>query len=208
MSLVYKVLDPNEVYTFSKYFDLPYTPEEILSDLGYSLERQELELPIGSADLPFLGDLEHTVRRNTRIVAPLSETARREIFVSPILLAICDHLNLRLNIEFSLRVNDWLKGTLDYYIMNPAPLLVIEAKQADLTKGFTQLAAELIALQLKHDRGAPLYGVVTTGDIWKFGVLNPETTTIVEDLTLYQVPRDLHRLVSSLVGILAPPTAP
>jgi hypothetical protein len=206
MSVTFKVLDPKESYTFSKYFDLPYTPEEILSDLGYSLERLELELPHWGGDIPFLSDLEHTLRRNTRIVAPLSETARRETFVSPLLLALCDHLNLRLNIEFSLRANDWLKGTLDYYIMNSGtPLLVIEAKQADLTKGFTQLATELIALHFKHTLGVPLYGAVTTGDLWKFGRLNPDTKIIVEDTTLYQAPRDLAALVSVLLGILTQP---
>jgi hypothetical protein len=202
MSLAYKVLDPNESYTFSKFFDLPYTPEEILSDLGYGLERSELELPTFTGDLPFLGDLDRIVRRNTRIAAPLSEIARRETYVSPILLALCDHLNLRLNIEFSLRASDWLKGTLDYYIASTTPLLVIEAKQADLSKGFTQLATELIALDVKHRLAAPLYGAVTTGDLWKFGRLNPTHKTIVEDSTLYQVPRDLNALVSALLGIL------
>jgi hypothetical protein len=29
-----KVLNPNESYTFSRYFDLPYSPEDILADLG------------------------------------------------------------------------------------------------------------------------------------------------------------------------------
>lgn len=202
MLVTYKVLDPNESYTFSKYFDLPYTPEEILSDLGYSLERRELTLPTWAGETPFLSDLDHTVRRNTRIAAPLSETARRETFISPILLAICDHLNLRLNIEFSLRASDWLKGTLDYYIQGDASLLVVEAKQADLTKGFTQLATELIAIDLKNLTPDHRYGAVTTGDLWKFGTLNPETKTITEDLTLYQVPRDLAAVVSALLGIL------
>ncbi len=32
-----KVLDPNEPYTFSKYFDLPYSPEDILADLGCAI---------------------------------------------------------------------------------------------------------------------------------------------------------------------------
>ena len=39
-----------------------------------------------------------------------------------------------------------LKGSLDYYLYSVGKLLVIEAKNADLAKGFTQLAVELIAL--------------------------------------------------------------
>ncbi len=202
----YKVLDPSESYTFSKYFELPYTPDEILSDLGYSLEHREWQLPSQPEAPPFLSDLEQTIRRNIRLVAPLSETARRETLIAPILLAVCDYLGLRLNIEFTLRASDWLKGSLDYYVMNPFPLLVVEAKQADLTKGFTQLSSELIALQMKYPSPAastaPLYGAVTTGDLWKFGILIPESALIVEDLNLYQVPRDLQRLAIALVGIL------
>jgi hypothetical protein len=43
-------------------------------------------------------------------------------------------------------VNEFLRGNLDYYLQGAHNIVVIEAKQADLTKGFTQLAVELIAL--------------------------------------------------------------
>ncbi|MEH1892894.1 MAG: hypothetical protein V7K92_26765 [Nostoc sp.] len=59
---------------------------------------------------------------------------------------VCGLTNHKLNIEYSIAVNDYLKGTLDYYIAAPQKLLVIEAKQSDLVRGFTQLAVELIAL--------------------------------------------------------------
>ncbi len=36
-----RVLDPKESYTFSKYFDLPYAPQDILADLGCTLERTD-----------------------------------------------------------------------------------------------------------------------------------------------------------------------
>jgi hypothetical protein len=49
-------------------------------------------------------------------------------------------------------------------------MLVIEANQSDLTRGFTQLAAELAALELRSTtQGEILYGAVTTGDLWRFG---------------------------------------
>jgi predicted transposase YdaD len=43
-------------------------------------------------------------------------------------------------------VSDHLKGTLDYLLQSRHDLLVMVAKKDDLTKGFTQLAVELIAL--------------------------------------------------------------
>ena len=56
-----KVLDPNESYTFSKYFDLPYSPEDILADLGCTLERTDREdLPYTRCELDWLPELAHS----------------------------------------------------------------------------------------------------------------------------------------------------
>lgn len=47
-----KVLDPNESYTSSKHFDLPYSPEAILADLGCTIERTDREnLPYTQCEL-------------------------------------------------------------------------------------------------------------------------------------------------------------
>jgi hypothetical protein len=71
-------------------------------------------------------------------------------------------------------------GNLDYLLkLNSAnQLLVIEAKYENLTRGFTQLVAKLVALD--QWEGATtvsqqpiLIGVVTTGTtIWQFGRLD------------------------------------
>ncbi|MEM9162668.1 MAG: hypothetical protein AAGC54_06310 [Cyanobacteria bacterium P01_F01_bin.4] len=47
-----------------------------------------------------------------------------------------------------------------------------------------------------------LYGAVTTGDIWKFGLLYREEKRIVQDINLYRVPADLEELLGILVNIL------
>lgn len=100
-------------------------------------------------------------------------------------------------------VNRLLRGTLDYYIAAQRTLLVIEAKQADLTRGFTQLAVGLIALAHWAQAETPtLYGAVTTGEIWRFGVLNRASHTISQDLSLYRAPDALDALMSILLGIL------
>jgi hypothetical protein len=81
--------------------------------------------------------------------------------------------------------------------------LVVEAKQADLTRGFTQLTVELIALDEWIDNDEPvLYGAVTTGDIWQFRSFAREIRTISQDLILYRVPTDLEQLFNILVGVL------
>jgi hypothetical protein len=100
-------------------------------------------------------------------------------------------------------VSEQLKGTLDYYLHTQTNLLIIEAKNADLARGFTQLAVELIALEQWTDGQQPrLYGAVSTGDIWQFGVLHRELQTIEQDLNLYRVPADLEDLFRILVALL------
>ena len=74
---------------------------------------------------------------------------------------------------------------------------------ADIDKGFTQLAVELIALEKYEEDGANvLFGAVTTGDLWKFGKLERAEKKITKDINSYRVPADLLELFSILIGIL------
>lgn len=109
-----------------------------------------------------------------------------------------------MNIEYSIAVNEYLKGTLDYYIAAHQNLLVIEAKQSDLVRGFTQLAIELIALdQWTKSTSQFLYGAVTTGEDWRFGIYDRANRQVMQDQKRYQAPEDLLTLVKILVGIIA-----
>ena len=86
-------------------------------------------------------------------------------------------------------------------------LLVIEAKQEDLTNGFTQLAAELIALDGWEDSTdievqPDLVGAVTTGVLWQFGVLHRETKLFEQSLNSYRVTEDLEQLMRILIAAL------
>jgi len=40
-----RVLHPNESYAFSQWFNLPYTPQDILADLEWTLERSDEPSP-------------------------------------------------------------------------------------------------------------------------------------------------------------------
>ncbi|MGF1492316.1 MAG: hypothetical protein ACFBSC_07670 [Microcoleaceae cyanobacterium] len=46
--------------------------------------------------------------------------------------------------------------------------MVIAAQRDDLTRGFTQLAVEAIALSMLEDAPDILYGAVTIGTVWTF----------------------------------------
>jgi hypothetical protein len=199
-----RVLDPSQSYTFSKYFDLPYAPQDILEDLGCTLERTDLnDLPYSNIPLAWLVELSESLRRRLRRVNITTEQARREALIFPLIDQICDQLNYPLNIEYALNVSNWLKGSFDYYIPSPHNLVIIEAKQSDLTKGFVQLAVELIALDRWVNHTMPiLYGAVSTGEIWKFGTLHRDDCKVTEYLPLHPIPQELEFVTRTLIGIL------
>ena len=198
-----RILKPGESYTFSRYFELSFTIDDILAELNCTIERQDLTLPESSETLN-LDFLQHQIQRNLSHIDLVNETTRREALIGPILFEVCDLTNQRLNIEYSIAVNDYLKGTLDYYIAAPQNLLVIEAKQADLSRGFTQLAVELIALdQWINSDKSMLYGAVTTGEDWRFAIYKRQEKEITEDIKLYRVPEELTELVKILVAIVS-----
>lgn len=199
-----RIIQPGQSYTFSKYFELPFSPEDILAELGYSYQRERLQLPKLELLPQTTEELQRVIERNLRRVKLLSEDARKQAIIAPILLEVCEISQTQLNIEYPINVSDQLKGNLDYYIDKGQSLLVIEAKQADLSRGFIQLAVELIALDqwINSDKSI-LYGAVTTGEDWRFATYHRQEKQITEDFKLYRVPEELSELMRILVGILS-----
>ena len=197
------ILDPNQTYTFSKYFELNADPEELFAELGVKLESQNLNLPKALRSPQFLSALEARINRGLQLIDVTTEMARREILISPILFEVCSLVNQKIKIEYAVNVSNWLRGNLDYLIQSESQLLVIEAKNADIARGFVQLGAELIALdQWTHSTAPRVYGAVTTGDVWKFGFLDRSNRTLYRDTNVYAVPANLALLVSILLGII------
>jgi hypothetical protein len=192
-----------ESYTFSKYFELAFETGDILQELGYQFDTRLLQLPMAQLDASNQIALAAELQDNLAMVDPSSETARREALIFPVLKVVCRLNSLKLRIEYPVRVSELLKGTLDYFVPEGRNLLVVEAKQADLSRGFTQLAVELIALnQWKANLPNLLYGAVTTGESWKFGVLDRSQAIVIKDTNTYSIPINLDTLLSILCGIV------
>ena len=201
--LMTPILQAGQSYIFRSYFELPFEADEILAELGFTLVRTELELPRYSGTLDRLPETRRRIQENLRYAALSNEQARRELLVAPVVMDLCHYTQAQLRIEYALVVSEWLKGSLDYYLKAGANLLVVEAKNDDLARGFTQLAAELIALdQARRIESPILYGAVTTGDIWRLGKLDRDQKRIDQDLNLYRVPADLEELLRILVALL------
>ncbi len=199
-----RILKPGEIYTFSKFFELAFDPEDILAELGCTLKRLPLDLVPFNEELDY-SPLKHRIEQSLTHVDLTSEAARREVVIAPILLELCNYTHAKLKIEYPIVANEQLKGTLDYYVQSKCGLLVVEAKQGDMTRGFTQLAVELIALDQWTTLETPiLYGAVTTGDVWRFGWFCRAQKQIVQDIILYRVPTDLENLLRILIGVLSP----
>ncbi|MEO0756499.1 MAG: hypothetical protein AAFY78_06455 [Cyanobacteria bacterium J06648_16] len=166
-----------------------------------SFKSLRLQLP---QQLPIeIQTLNTELQENLTLVDPTSEIARREALIFPVLRTVCKFAKAPLKIEYPVSVSAQLRGSFDYFIPTAQNLLVIEAKNADIARGFTQLAVELIALDQWTDSSAPvLYGTVTTGDTWKFGLFQRETRQIQKDINTFAIPNDLTQVMSTLFGIV------
>lgn len=201
------VIDPNLPYTFSEIAKLRVPTDEILAEYGYSLERTLLDLQ------QYQGELDRLQERRSRLEEVLpyldltNEQSRREMLIAPLMGDLIHYTRAQLRIEYSIKVGNQLQGQLDYLLRTKSNLLVVEAKQEDLTNGFTQMAVELIALDqweksTSLEQQPKLLGAVSTGTIWQFGVLHRQDKLVTQELTLYRVPTDLEPLTKILVAAL------
>ena len=201
------LLDPNGAYTFSQIFALKLEVDELVAEFGYSLLRTPLHLAEYAGELDRLDQTRARIEEVLPYVNLANEATRREILIAPIVTDLVHYSHAQLRIEYPIKITNQLQGNFDYLLRTQTHLLVIEAKQEDLTNGFTQLTAELIALDLWSN--APdiavqpkLIGAVTTGTIWQFGVLNRQSKQISQGLNSYRIPEDLEQLVRILVKTL------
>ena len=195
------IFDRDRPYTFSQIFELKIDPEDLAEEFGYTLERSRLNLPQYSGELDRLENLRSRIEEVLPYVSLTSEASRREVLISQVVLDLIHYTKASLRIEYPLKVTPQLQGILDYLLRTQNQLLVIEAKREDLTYGFTQLIAELIALDRwdKTPDNPILIGAVTTGNIWQFGRLYRDKQQIQQGLDSYRVPEDLDPLMRILV---------
>lgn len=134
--------------------------------------------------------------RGTKL-ALISEKARSEFIVVPILLAARELSGDRLAIYSGQRldvdVDKGLVGECDFILaLGPAlpPLhapiaTVVEAKKNDVEVGIGQCIAQMVAARAFNEaagRGAsPVYGCVTTGETWQFLRLVDQTAQLNRD---------------------------
>ncbi len=190
---------------FSDYKNLSQTQKEF--GVSYTEKSFLTSVPV-APPAGFLKDLEFN-RANMDVFS--SEASRTELVISPLLREAYKRFAHHLSfwIQKPLNYNEKLSGTPDYLIATKSALgktvletplvVVVEAKKNDFEQGWGQCLAELVAAQkINDDSSRPVYGIVTDGELWKFGKL-VESEFVLEP-TGYTL-SDLPELFGALIHI-------
>ncbi len=195
---------PASVRGFQDYFCLTNVAFDLIAAFGYGFSCSEFYLSPSSDAVKWAGDLRNRMDFVLRHFSLGSEMERREFIVAPILLELALHYPIEIWSEYNVSVNNQLRGTLDCLVCGRMPLVILQAKGADVPRGFSPLSAELIALDLwLEPEPAVLYGAVTLGDFWQFAALHRAEKRVVQDLRTYTVPEMLTPLLSLLLSLRA-----
>ena len=193
---------------------MPYSQfsiETIATDFGITISEQ-VDLFAGIPEVEYSTFLAETLEFNIPLALAIdTEKSRSELIVTPILVELKRQLKSQISLfsgkDFNVNTAKGLSGRCDFLISRSpeqlfikAPVVaVVEAKNDNIQSGLGQCMAEMIAAQLfNQEKGnaiATVYGVVTTGSIWKFLQLVDQTLEI--DLTEYFLNN-----VGKIVGIL------
>lgn len=143
-----------------------------------------------------------------------TEKARSELIIAPILAEFKFHFKDRISlfsgIEFNVDASVGLKGRCDFIlsksseqlVLSAPVLMLVEAKNENIVGGIPQCIAEMIAAKRFNEaKGKPtaaMYGVVTTGSLWRFLKLEDERAYV--DTIEYPV-QNLDKILGILTAI-------
>jgi hypothetical protein len=191
-----------------------FTVPQLKQAFGLTIE-EETDLFALVPDAPPPPPLTETLRRYLPLALRLNtEKARSELLIAPVLvefkLVHRDRLALFSGIEFNVDEAAGLKGRCDFILSRDpeqlylcAPICVlVEAKNENIIAGIPQCIAEMVAAQRFNKRsGMPeeaVFGVVTTGMLWRF--LKLDGTLVNVDVVEYPI-QGLPKLVGILTQI-------
>ena len=140
-----------------------------------------------------------------------SEKSRSEFIIAPILAEVRRHLKSQISLfsgkDFSVDAGKGLTGRCDFLLAATPDLMqitapvvtIVEAKNEDVIGVLGQCLAEMVAAQIfnqkAHENIPVIYGVVTSGSVWRFLKLEQSLATV--DLTEYYIDR-----VEKILGVL------
>ncbi len=160
------------------------------------IKRKKLEIP----DLLF-SIIEDDLSDATNYV---SEYAICDALIRPILSVVARHYTLKIwsHVAYNVDEKKGLIGEPDYLIapltkygeMARPALCIIEAKNDNFDKGWTQVLAEMVASSLLG--ATTCYGIVSTGRLWQFGKF--ENDTFITDANFISATDNLQHVFDTV----------
>jgi hypothetical protein len=176
-------------------------------------EVDDLFAHLPEADLP--ASLSDTLARYLPLALNLStEKARSELVIAPVLVEFKllhrDRISVFSGVEFSVDEANGLNGRCDYILSRSpeqlalsAPVCVlVEAKNENIVAGIPQCLAAMVAARMFNEHAGTslgaMFGIVTTGTLWRF--LKLEGTTAHVDSVEYpiQSPRKIFGILTAI----------
>jgi len=171
------------------------------------------------ANIPTVGYSEYldfTLKYSLPLATEINtEKARSEMIITPILLELRRMLDDKISLfsgkEFNVDLEKGLNGACDFLIslsesqiIIMAPVIaIVEAKKEDLIGGLGQCAAEMYAAQLFNQKESNqiniIYGVMTSGTVWRF--LKLEGNALDIDVVEYYI-KDVGKILGVLLSFL------
>ena len=201
-------IDRDKPYTFSDYFNQKIDAIDLAEYFGYRFSKQQLELGQSAPPFPQAAAIVSSLRRIIPKLLSSNEQIKRDMLVAPIIRCLLEETPALLREEYAIYVSSQLQGSLDYLLSidNLNQLVVIEAKNDDFSYGFTQLFAQLIAID--HWERTPalevqplLVGAVTIGEFWWFGLLDRQAKSLTQGVNSYRVPEEVEQILQILIEL-------
>jgi hypothetical protein len=144
-----------------------------------------------------------------------TEKARSEFLIAPVLAEVRRQAHYQISLfsgtEFNVDPEKGLVGYCDYimsrskeqYFIRVPVMTIVEAKNENIKGGLGQCIAEMVAAQIfnaKQNHALPeIYGVVSTGTIWKFILLKDQIVFIdSQEYYINQVNQILGIMLASI----------
>lgn len=163
---------------------------QLIEDLVLFPDPPSFQVPVRLAEL-----LQHYVPLATLIN---TEKARSELMIAPVLVEFRLHAQKKISLfsgtEFTVDQKEGLNGRCDYIIslseeqlvLSAPVVMVVEAKNENIISGIPQCIATMVAAMRfnmrKENPVAAVYGIVTTGSLWRFLKLEQDQRAFVDTM--------------------------
>jgi hypothetical protein len=190
--------------------------QEVVRKFGLSIN-EKVDLFTDTPERESSTILDAILKTNIALALAINtEKARSEMIIAPVLIEIknlfSEEISLFSGVDFNVEPEQGLNGVCDFIISkSPEQLFItfpivtiVEAKNENIKVGLGQCVAEMIAAQLFNQKEGNdidvIYGIVTTGNMWKF--LKLQNQIVYIDFSEYYI-KDIQKILGILSNTIS-----